>query len=135
MGRCLKFPENHGSGMQLGGRKALFDGGRFHLSYCATASATGTESSTTASGPSRLIATGLDALSSFTASAIRPGYRGLPHARRPHERLIARGRRAPTNDCNGAHRTTSEVDRSEKSGTTASPSREGLQRGSNAAVE
>src|ERR1700704_422847 len=90
MRRCLKVPENHGSGMQFGGRKALFDGGRFHLSCCATASATGTESSTTASGPSRLIATGLDALSSFTASAIRPAYRGLPHARRPHERLIAR---------------------------------------------
>jgi hypothetical protein len=43
MGRCLKVPENHGSGMQFGGRKALFDGGRFHLSCCATASATGTE--------------------------------------------------------------------------------------------
>jgi hypothetical protein len=98
-GTLLESPGESRLWYAIRGPKGAVRWGRFHLSCCATASATGTESSTTASGPSRLIATGLDALSSFTASAIRPGYRGLPHARRPCERLIARGRRAPTNDC------------------------------------
>jgi hypothetical protein len=111
-GTLLESPGESRPWYAIRGPKGAVRWGRFHLSCCPTASATATESSTTASGPSRLIATGLDALSSFTASAIRPGYRGLPHARRPHERLIARGRRAPTNDCNGAHRATSEVGRS-----------------------